>query len=238
MESHQKRSRPLRIMLLGYGKMGKLLASHALSDGHEVAGIIDSKRDLAILNNTPFDVGIDFTHSSAVRQHVSLFCEMKKNLVIGTTGWEHELPYVQEQVKNSESGVLYSPNFSIGIALFKKMVHAAGKIMQNSQGYETCGIESHHRQKTDAPSGTAKDLQNVLKFNGKEIPFHSIRCGYAPGTHSILFDSHEDSITLTHTARNREGFVKGALIGANWLEGKKGFFTMDDLISQVCHEIS
>lgn len=236
MESDQNRGRSMKIALLGYGKMGKLVESLALAQGHEIVAIIDSKEKLSELKRVDFDIGIDFTSPETVKEHVAFFGEINKNLVVGTTGWEEHLHSVKASVAQSQIGLLYSPNFSIGVSLFKLIVEAAGKIIGQTKRYDAAGMEAHHRQKVDAPSGTAKLLQHALHSQGWQIPFNSLRCGHIPGTHTIHFDSPEDSITLTHTARNREGFAHGALVAAEWLRGKQGFFTLDDMIGELYNE--
>jgi 4-hydroxy-tetrahydrodipicolinate reductase len=232
MESDQKRSRPLNIALVGYGKMGKLIEMHARNNGHAIVTIIDTKKSVSSLKNINFDIGIDFSHPGVLLDHVELFGQIGKNLVVGTTGWDAHLPAVQKAVQRHGIGLLYSPNFSVGVTLFKMMVEQAARIMQQVEGYDVCGMEAHHRHKLDAPSGTAKHLEKILKTHlpKKDVSFSSIRCGHIPGTHTVAFDSPCDTITLTHTARSREGFAAGAVAAAEWLYKRQGLFTLDDMI--------
>lgn len=231
MESDQKRSHPLKIALLGYGKMGKLIETMAQAKGHSIAACLDSKTPASLLQNLDFDIAIDFSHPNAVLDHLHLLGPLGKNLVVGTTGWYERLPEVQQVMQNHPIGFLYSPNFSIGVALFKMIVHEAAKIMKGIGSYDVCGLETHHKHKEDAPSGTAKLLEEiVVRQMQKSIPFTSLRSGHFPGTHTLVFDSLCDTITLTHTARNREGFASGAVEAAEWLYGRQGLFTMDDMI--------
>jgi|688.fasta_scaffold73644_4 4-hydroxy-tetrahydrodipicolinate reductase len=220
MESDQKRiGKSLKIFLFGSGKMGKKIKELAPHQGHQ---IVD--------NFFEADIGIDFSHSDVLLDHVEAAIKAEKNLVIGTTGWEAQTAEIRHLVKQAQIGVLYSPNFSIGVALFLNIVKQAAKLLAGT-GYEVSGLEAHHSQKMDAPSGTAKLLTEVLrKEMDLETSFCSLRCGHIPGTHTLLFDSPCDTITLTHAARNRDGFALGALSAAEWLLGRKGFYTLEDML--------
>lgn len=210
----------LKIALFGYGKMGKMVEQLAPTRGHT----IDSISTFPVIISQSSDVIIDFSAADAVLEHVIQAGKAKKNIVIGTTGWEKHLNEVKELVSKYQIGALYAPNFSIGVHLFLKLVKEAGHLFAN---YSAAGLEIHHSEKKDAPSGTALALSEVLE---KKPEFASIRLGNIPGTHTLYFDSIEDTITLTHTAKGREGFALGAIIAAEWLKTKKGFFTLEDIL--------
>lgn len=226
----------MKIALIGYGKMGRLIAQLAPHRGHEIIAIVsrstkDTDSQLNHLHEA--DILIDFSHPEAVLNHLHQSIALKKPLVIGTTGWDNQLALVKELVASSSIGCLYAPNFSIGVHLFKKIVSYATQLIAPFAEYDLSGIEYHHKQKLDAPSGTAKALSSTIMEHLphlKDFQFSSVRCGHIPGTHTLHLDSPVDTITLTHQARNREGFAHGALTAAEWLKNKKGFFTLDDLI--------
>jgi 4-hydroxy-tetrahydrodipicolinate reductase len=220
----------MKIGLIGYGKTGKLVEKLALSRGHEVVGIVTSGQSIDSLINA--DVCIDFTHPEATLPLIKKLADHGKTVVVGTTGWYDHLENVTEIVKKSKIGLLYGPNFSIGVHLLNKILADATKLIHQFPQYDIGAFESHHNQKFDAPSGTALNLSKTIhKQTGKEIQFSSIRCGSIPGTHTIMFDSPVDTITLTHQARNREGFAEGAIIAAEWLKGKKGIYTFENLFN-------
>ncbi len=226
----------MKFTLLGYGKMGKAIEEVAISRGHSITRDI-SKSDLAI----------DFSHSSAVLGHVKLAAQHKKNIVIGTTGWQDNFTEVKELVESSETGLLFSSNFSLGVNLFYKIIQSTAQLMNKFDQYDVAGFESHHNQKADAPSGTATELINILlkeierkesavndlsnrAIAAEELHFPSLRQGAEPGTHRVIFDSGPDTITLEHKARNRTGFAHGAVLAAEFLAGKVGIFDMNDLL--------
>lgn len=224
----------MKIALLGYGKMGKLVRELAEQKGHE---IIVCNRNLSTNNQAKdADVAIDFSHAEAVPLHVDLCIQHKIPLVIGTTGWHNQYNSIKQKIEKSEIGCLYAPNFSIGIALFKQVVaHAASLLLHHN--YDLSGIEYHHREKVDAPSGTAKALTEQIIDSYphlKDFCFSSVRCGHIPGTHTLLFDGPIDTITLTHQSRNRTGYADGAITAAGWIKDKKGFFNLDDLMKEIC----
>ncbi len=224
----------MKIALHGYGKIGKLVDQIAQQAGHEILPINRKtpREDTQKYLQTA-DLAIDFSSSEAVPHFVDLCIQHKKNLVIGTTGWDAHLEPIKKKVLQSGIGCIYSPNFSIGVALFKQIVaHAANILLKD---YDISGIEYHHKQKADAPSGTAKALSNMINSShpNVDLNFSSIRCGHIPGTHTIIFDGEVDSITMTHEARNRMGFAHGALRAAEWIQNKKGFYIIDDFIREI-----
>ena len=205
----------LKLGLIGYGKMGRMVERVARERQHEIVGGEEA------------DICVDFSHPSVAVDHVQKYAAMKKNIVMGTTGWYEALPEVKKLVERYQIGFLYSPNFSLGVLLFLQVVEEAARRFLPCGEYDVGGFEIHHRSKVDAPSGTAKAIVERI---GKPVDFGSIRCGSIPGTHTVIFDSKADQVTLTHEARSREGFALGAVKAAEWLEGKTGFFTLEDLL--------
>ena len=237
----------MKIALIGYGKMGKLLEAKALEKGFSITAIVDSKNSLkskmtrdALLNA---DVCIDFSTPDAVLENIKALAPLKKNIVMGTTGWLDKEDEIKALVEKHRLGFIYASNFSIGVALFSSLVEQAAKIFLPFKQYEARGFEIHHNKKLDAPSGTAKSLADIVNKErstdfkkNKPITFSSIRVGHVPGTHTLLFDSEVDTIELTHIARNREGFAEGALLAAEWIQNKIGLFTINDLINEIHYD--
>lgn len=223
------------IGLIGYGKMGKLVEQEALGQGFQVGAIFSREKPTAKALEQ-IDVAIDFSHGSAVLDHLQACLAAKRPLVIGTTGWEEYLPEARERVLKAQGAALYAPNFSIGFFLFQQMVSYAGTLFQHFEGYDVCGVEWHHKQKADRPSGTAKLLAKTLLQKMPRLQafeFTSVRCGHMPGTHTLQFDSQSDTLTVTHEARNRLSFAQGALKAAEWLKGKQGFFSLEEMMQEV-----
>lgn len=227
----------MKIALIGHGKMGRLVETLANQQGHTVVAIFN-RETIAPNKLREADVCIDFSHPEAALDHIYASTEASTNLVMGTTGWTEHLSEAQKLVDKSGIGFIYSPNFSLGVALFLRMVKAAAQMVNPFHAYDVGLFEAHHNKKVDAPSGTAKILADTLSRSmagrpaSKQPEISSMRCGSIPGTHTITFDSPSDTITLTHQARNREGFAEGALYAAEWLKNKKGFFTLDDLLEE------
>ncbi len=226
----------MKLALIGYGKMGQLIEQMASIKGHQIVARFSSH--LGTLNDRleelfEADLVMDFSQTSCVLSHLKLCLSASKPLIIGTTGWEKQKIAAQEIVQKSGGSCLYSPNFSIGIYLFKHIIAYAANLFQPFPDYDVTGIEYHHHQKIDKPSGTAKELSKELLQNMprlKELNFSSIRCGHIPGTHTLYFDSLADTLIFTHQARNRQGFAHGAILAAEWLLHRKGFFTIDDMM--------
>jgi 4-hydroxy-tetrahydrodipicolinate reductase len=216
------------IALIGYGKMGKALEAEAKKRGDTVVCILTSPLD-DWSQLTTAEVALDFSHPSAVLSHVEQCVRFNTPLVIGTTGWDHPLKELASSI-----GILYAPNFSIGVYLFLKLIRYSGTLFDPFPEYVGAGIEIHHAGKKDAPSGTAKAMQAAL---GTEVPMSSVRLGSITGKHSLLFDSPSDTITLSHEAKNREGFALGALQAAHWLIGKQGYYTLDDMMEETTHAL-
>lgn len=196
------------------------------------------------------DVCIDFSHPKAVISNAKETMSRGKNLIIGTTDWYKDIDKIKKLSKKHNVGILYAANFSLGVYLFAQILEHSSKLFQHFDEYDIAGLEAHHKKKIDSPSGTAKMLQNIIlrniqrkkkaihhthnkKILPEELLFTSLRCGSDPGTHSIVFDSDIDTITLTHKARNREGFANGAILAAKWIHGRSGLYTIDDMMLEI-----
>lgn len=230
----QKAEGRVKIALVGYGKMGRQVEIAALKRGHNIVALCTSSHwDETGLQQA--DVCIDFTCPDSALKNACRLASLKKKVVIGTTGWYEQLDMLQAAVLQHGTAALYGANFSLGIQLFLELAAHAGQLMAKFPGYDAAGIEYHHSQKKDSPSGTAMEIGKAVTQNIERIPFlpwSSVRCGSIPGTHSLLFDSPCDSISLTHTARNRDGFAEGAVLAAEWLQDKTGIYTFADCVKQ------
>ena len=222
----------MKIALIGYGKMGKLLDQLAPSQGMEVAGRYDVGDALTAEQFRGVDVALDFTTPSAALENLPRLVALGLDLVVGTTGWQEQLKPIQTLVKRHNTGFVYGSNFSIGVNVFYRVAAEAARLLKDRAEYDPWIHEIHHKMKLDAPSGTALKLRDVLaaEYGGREINISSSRAGTIPGTHTVGFDSDADTITLTHTARSRVGFALGALYAAKWIHGKKGFYEFSEVL--------
>jgi 4-hydroxy-tetrahydrodipicolinate reductase len=219
----------MRILLVGHGKMGQLVEELAVAQGMEIATRIDVGRgDWSV----PADVAVDFSTAAALKENFPRYAEKKLPAVIGTTGWAELLPDFRQQAEKAGLGVVASANFSIGANLFEMMVADAARMMRQHPQYGAWIYEAHHATKRDAPSGTALLLRDAMNAAGYDRPIDisSTRAGAIPGTHTVGFDGPSDTIELTHTARDRRGFASGALVAAQWIQGKRGWFSMMDVL--------
>ncbi len=229
----------MKIVLIGYGAMGQLIARLAEQKGHEVHAVIDEDEaatTAAALAEklTGADVAIDFTVGGAVRRNVEACLAAGVPLVEGTTGWDEHREAIKEQVTERGGAMVYGANFSLGVNLFYRIAGYAAELMAAVPGYEAFIEEQHHSRKKDAPSGTAlKVLQIVQEAMDREIGVTSTRAGSIPGTHRVGFDGPADQILLEHSARSREGFASGALMAAEWIVGRTGFYEFTDVIDEV-----
>ncbi|HYF04364.1 MAG TPA: 4-hydroxy-tetrahydrodipicolinate reductase [Patescibacteria group bacterium] len=241
---------PLKIAILGYGKMGREIEHLAEERKIEVTEIFDIDRPIYKHERHDFDVAIDFSSTDAVLKNVETLGHIKKNLVIGTTGWKDRESEVEAIVKDSGIGVVYGSNFSIGMQMFYKIVERAAQFANSVQDYDIAIHELHHKRKADSPSGTALSLADIVlkEFFRKNdileetshgvisphsLHVSSMRLGEATGTHTIYIDSLADTIELTHRAKNRSGFALGALAAAQWVNGKTGFYNFQDIFEEV-----
>jgi 4-hydroxy-tetrahydrodipicolinate reductase len=225
-----------RLAIVGYGKMGRLIEQLAPLYDFEVALKLDefnntSGEGLTRENFAGIDVAIEFSIPSAVAANVAGVAAFGVPLVVGTTGWLGHLDEVKRTVEKNGVGLVWSPNFSIGVNIFSRLVAEAARLVNAEPEYGAWAWEIHHAAKKDAPSGTLLKLVEEMKKAGyaRNIDVGSNRAGAIPGTHEIGFDSTADTITLRHTARSREGFARGALKAAQWVVGKKGFFEFSEI---------
>jgi 4-hydroxy-tetrahydrodipicolinate reductase len=222
----------LPLILVGYGRMGRLVESLAPEFGMEVAGVIDSGR-AADPDTWPHgDVAIDFSQADAVSANAPRLAARGVDLVIGTTGWHADEPRVRAAVAEHGVGVVAAPNFAIGINLFLAIAERAAELMQPQPSFGAWIHELHHAAKKDAPSGTALALEAVLRRAHYEhrVDVTSTRAGAIPGTHTLGFDAPAETITLTHSARDRTAFARGALAAARWVRGRHGWFGMREVL--------
>ncbi len=226
----------MNILLLGCGKTGSLVRDYAIERHHRVR-VLDEHENpngggITSEMAREFDVAIDFTTPSAVLHNIEACARVKKNIVVGTTGWYGEMERVQQLVNQSGIGFVWGANFSFGVNLFFEIAQLAAEALKH--GYGGSLEELHHVHKKDAPSGTAVKIQQILEqAGGKKLSIASIREGDIPGTHTILLDSEFDSLTLTHAAKSRRGFAEGAVKAAEWLQGKTGFYDFRDIFHEV-----
>jgi len=216
------------LLLLGYGKMNRLVAEMAAERGHAVVGTLDHG-DPWRAGWAPNLVAIDFSVPGAVLDHVERCMAAGIPLVIGTTGWLEHLERVRALVEASSVGAIYGANFSVGVQAFYRIVRAAAAALPAE--YTAFLWEAHHQHKLDAPSGTAKHLATLLAAGGHDPgSIASTRAGAIPGTHTVGFDGPDDTLTLTHAARSRRGFASGALLAAQWILGKRGLHEFSEVL--------
>jgi 4-hydroxy-tetrahydrodipicolinate reductase len=222
----------VKLLLVGYGKMGRLVEELAPSHGCEVAGRIDiGLGDWSV----PADVAVDFSTADALRANFPRYVERRLAVVIGTTGWTEHAGELRAQAEGAGLGVVAAANFSIGANLFEMVVAEAARLMRSHDQYGAWIHEAHHAAKRDAPSGTALRLRDALVEASyrRPIDISSTRAGAIPGVHTVGFDGPSDTIELTHTARDRRGFAAGALLAARWIHGRRGWFTMRDVLQKA-----
>jgi len=238
----------VKVALIGYGKMGQAVEKITPSLGVEVVARIDLKATEAEWNAIEnADVCIDFSHPDAVISNIKQAGPFHKPIVIGTSGWYDKMEIVKALVKEYDLGVIYAQNFSLGMHLFIQIVTEAAKLLDHIDDYDVALSEIHHRQKVDSPSATASAIADALlktmsrkktingnlsdgQIGAEELHVSSVRVGTVPGTHTVLFDSPQDTITLTHQAHDRSVWAHGALKAAEWMQNKKGFFTINDMM--------
>jgi 4-hydroxy-tetrahydrodipicolinate reductase len=242
----------MKIALLGYGKMGKIIEKIALSRKHEIVLTIDHEtlHDLTPENLQKADVVIEFTTPASVLSNIEHCFNANVPIVVGTTGWYEHLPQVRQQCIDGDNSLLWASNFSVGVNVFFHVNKLLAKVMNRYPYYEVQVEEIHHTQKMDSPSGTAitiaegiinntdtkNEWVNVLTTDDNDddanvapnqLLIESLRIDSVPGTHTVIYDSEVDSIEFKHTAHNRNGFALGAVLAAEWLHDKKGFYSVE-----------
>ena len=244
----------MKIALLGYGKMGQIIERFALERGHEIVLKIniDNVEDFTVSNLEKADVAIDFSAPDAAVDNIYKCFEAGVPVVVGTTGWYGKLQDIKNDCLSSNNALLYGSNFSIGVNLFFHLNKILAKLMNNYPYYDVQVEEIHHVQKLDSPSGTAITIAegilenlntkqkwvNVLtdsngnsddNIKADELLIESHRIDSVPGTHTVIYDSEVDTIEFKHTAHNRNGFALGAVLAAEWIKDKKGFYSVQDM---------
>ncbi len=226
----------MKLALIGMGKMGRAIAQLAPERGFHVVAEVDPARSTAAgvsresLNGA--QVAIEFSVPDAAPANIRACLAAGCPVVVGTTGWYEHLPAIRLDVEASGGALLAAPNFSVGVAIFHRIVAEAARLFAGISGFESHLVETHHGAKKDAPSGTAASLAHtVAEASGAEIDITSIRVGSVPGTHELVFDGAFEQIRLIHEARDRRVFAEGALVAARWLVGRRGVFTMQDVLS-------
>lgn len=249
----------MRIAVVGFGTMGQLLYQRAQQAGHTINQVIDPKVDdprvtAPAVNAESLkgcEVAIEFSSPEDLEERLEFYRKSSVAAVIATTGWYDHLSHLQQRFGDGSSAIIYSGNFSLGVQLFYMLVRQAGHLFNSFSQYDVSIQEWFHSKKGDSPSGTATTLGNLLlaEMDGKEhlvtsrldrkraadeIHISSLRGGYTAGVHSVIFDSSGDTITLNHTARNRDAYASGALLAARWILGdKKGFFSFEELLDDI-----
>ncbi|MBD3164062.1 4-hydroxy-tetrahydrodipicolinate reductase [Candidatus Woesearchaeota archaeon] len=242
----------MKIAIVGYGRMGHEIEAAAKSKGHEIVRVDNKCRaDFCGIDKNSMagvDVAIDFTAPESAINNAGKYNELGVNAVIGTTGWYGSMEKMKEAAR--DIGLIWSGNFSMGVNVFFRIIENAAKMMNNLDNYDVSAFEMHHKGKKDSPSGTAKMIGDIIlrnidrkkkletgqlsrKIGDDELHFASVRGGSAPGTHSVFFDSDADTIELTHRARSRKGFALGAVTAAEWIKDRKGFYNIDDMMSEL-----
>jgi 4-hydroxy-tetrahydrodipicolinate reductase len=229
----------MKTALIGYGAMGRLIETLAKNKNHEIAVIIheadagSSAEELAEKLKGA-DAAIDFSVAVAVRRNAEACLLAEVPLVEGTTGWNADKANIENLVREKNGAFVFGANFSIGVNLFYRVVDFAAELFAKFPEYETFIEERHHSRKKDAPSGTALKLKDIVsKHVAKDFSVSATRAGNIPGTHVVGFDAAPDTIELAHTARSREGFALGALLAAEWIVGRKGFYEFTDVMDEI-----
>lgn len=244
----------MKIALLGYGKMGKMIEQIALDRKHDIVLKIDKDNlhELTADNLRQADVAIEFSTPSTVLDNIKLCFEADVPVVVGTTGWHNEMGQIKEQCAEHNASMIYGTNFSVGVNIFFHVNRLLARIMNNYPYYEVQVEEIHHTQKLDSPSGTAITIaegiidsldaksqwKNVLVSDSQldnetiasgEVLIESLRIENVPGTHTVIYDSEIDTLEFKHTAHNRNGFALGAVLAAEWIKDKKGFHAIEEM---------
>ncbi len=227
----------MNIALVGYGKMGRMIEQLAVARGHRIVARFDIDNNVNGEGLTAealreVEVAIEFSTPATCLTNVERLLSHSVPVVVGTTGWDDRLDEVRQRVSATNGSLVYSPNFALGVNLFFRLVEEAARLLAPFEAFDPFLIESHHRMKKDAPSGTALKLAALVRrsYGARTPTAVSLRAGHIPGTHEIGFDSPAETIQIIHTARNREGFAGGAVHAAELLAGRRGFFEFSELL--------
>ena len=239
-----------KIAIVGYGSMGKEIEKTALSREFQITDIFEIDNPIGEHQKYNYDVAIDFTFPDSVIENIRKLSLLKKNIVLGTTGWMAHAEAIKKYVNDNGIGLVYGSNFSVGMNMFFRIVETASKILNNHPEYDIMLHELHHSRKKDSPSGTAKTLADIIlsnysmkdnvleetshdKIGNNTLHLTSTRGGDITGTHTVYIDSKADTIELIHRAKSRRGFAEGALLAAEWIHGKKGYFDFQDVLNDI-----
>lgn len=239
----------MKLALVGYGRMGRAVEGVATEEGHEIVARLDDGDALDRKALSGAEVAIDFTLPDAALPNIRSVAAAGVDMVVGTTGWYDRLDEARAAVEDAGTGLVYAPNFSLGVQLFFRLAERLGSLVDALDAYDVHVHEAHHRHKVDHPSGTARRLAEILvetmgrKDGWKEGPpqgapdpetlwVTSARAGEIPGTHVVGVEGPDDRIELVHEARGRTGFARGAVAAAAWIRGRKGFYTIDDMLAE------
>jgi len=249
----------MKLALLGTGRMGREVEAVALERGHQITLRLDSRTNVAGEGLSLEALGgattaIDFTTARAVLPNVRAAAELGVSMVVGTTGWEEDRDAVVETVEDAGIGLLHAPNFSLGMLLFISVVREAARLVDGLPMYDVHLWEAHHRHKADHPGGTARRLAELLvegihrkagwalalppdrAVDPERLQVSVVRAGEIPGTHAIGLEGPDDRIELRHEARSRRGFARGAVLAAEWLQGRSGVYSLEDLLANRLEE--
>lgn len=225
-----------KLAIIGDGQMGRAVEQLARAGGWDVVAVIgmagnENGKGITRESLKGAQVAIEFTEPSAAVANISACLRAGCSVVVGTTGWHDALPEVEKLARESGAALLWSSNFSTGVNIFLEIARRAGELMKSNPSFKAQIVETHHTKKRDAPSGTAIAIEKAARAPlGREIPIESVRAGDVVGIHKLTFDSEFEQIALKHTARDRRVFAEGALRAAEWVIGKKGVFTMQDVL--------
>lgn len=240
----------LKIAISGYGQMGEQIESLASDIGYEVVQIFDLENPPKAEDCKDFEVAIDFTMPRSVFANVEEFAKAKKKVVLGTTGWYHRSKDLEKIIWQNDSALIWGSNFSVGVNLFFKIIESASKLAGDLDEFDWMIHEIHHKRKKDSPSGTAETLASIIlknvrskklierdriedQINPAALHVSSTRGGEITGRHTVFLDSISDSLELTHRAKSRKGFAYGALLAANWISDKRGFYNYSEVFEDI-----
>ncbi len=222
----------LPLALIGMGRMGRALAELAPERGFHVVARIGHQQPITRESLAGAAVAIEFTTPGSAVADIVACVHARCPVVVGTTGWYDHLPMVRDEVERSGSAMLHAPNFSVGVAIFDRVLAEAARLFAGASSFEGHLVETHHSAKKDAPSGTAASLARTAEdASGRPMPITSVRVGSVPGTHEVVYDAPFEQVRLVHEARDRRVFAEGALAAARWLVGRRGVFTMQDVLA-------
>ena len=226
-----------RLAIVGMGKMGRAVAELAPARGWEVVARLDEAEMHAGITRAMLgdaDVAAEFTVPSAAPANIRAIVNAGCPVVVGTTGWYDQFEAIKRDVNSANGAMLAATNFSLGVNVFERVVERAAELLAHAPGFDAHVVETHHSAKKDAPSGTAATLARAASAAwGRDIPITSVRTGSVPGTHELIFDAPFEQIRLVHTARDRRVFAEGALVAAAWLVGRRGVYSMRDVLGTL-----